>query len=175
MDTPLNLQEAIINLQTYLRALSFVDSRIERTPIDGVFDRATESAVSSFQRTRGLGDTGIVDKETWDAIYLEYLDLTERTDRTPTVSFFPLNPPDYEATLGDEHAFISLVQFLLRELSVIYDAFSEIEINGVFDTNTENAIKEFQRISLLPVTGRVDLRTYNRLSRDFSNYARSEK
>lgn len=175
MDTPLNLQEAIINLQTYLRAISFVDDRIERLAIDGIFDGITENAVRSFQRTRALPATGIVDKSTWDAIYSEYKQIAKQTDRSRAINFFPNNPPDYEAVLGDEHIFVSVLQTILRELSVIYDSFPEIEISGVFDENTQKAVMEFQKISGLDVTGKVDLVTWNRLSEDFTNYANSDK
>ena len=170
MDTPLNLQDAILNLQTYLRTISFADSRIERVPIDGIFDSDTEKAVTSFQRTRGLSPTGIVDKTTWDAIYNEFKQITESSDEEQRYNFFPANPENYEATIGEESAFISLVQLLLRELSAVYDTFENIEITGIFDENTENAIKEFQKASGLDATGRINLATWNRLSRDFSNY-----
>ena len=169
MDTPLNLQDAIFNLQTYLRALSFDDERITRVPIDGIFDIDTERAVADFQRTRGLEETGIVDKATWDAIYKEFRELSEKTDRSPSVNFFPREPQNYEAQLGEEHAFISLVQLLLRELSSVYDGFEDVKITGVFDMATQDAVKIFQQASMLPVTGRIDLRTWNRLSRDFIN------
>ena len=169
MDTPLNLQDAIFNLQTYLRSLSFYDGRITRVPVDGIFDSDTERAVADFQRTRGFEPTGIVDKATWDAIYKEYKELSELTDRASSPNFFPAQPPDYEARFGEEHAFISLVQLLLRELSSVYDGFDDVQITGKFDAATEEAIKIFQQASMLPVTGRVDLRTWNRLSRDFIN------
>ena len=171
MDTPLNLQDAILNLQTYLRTISFYDERIERVPIDGIFDSDTEKAVTSFQRTRGLSPTGIVDKGTWDAIYSEFKRITENSDKEQKYNFFPSNPENYEATVGEESAFISLVQLLLRELSVVYDTFENIEITGIFDKSTEKAIKEFQRASGLDATGRINLATWNRLARDFSNYA----
>ena len=171
MDRPLNLQDAIFNLQTYLRAISFADDRIERVPIDGIFDTETEKAVSSFQRTRGLEETGIVDKATWDAIYNEFLSLNKSSDRSYGVNFFPKEPEGYQAQKGEAHAFISLVQLLLRELSSIYDGFEEIQITGIFDDTTEEAIKIFQQASLLPVTGKIDIRTWNRLSRDFANYS----
>lgn len=171
MDTPLNLQDAIFNLQTYLRAISFADSRIEKVPIDGIFDSDTEKAVASFQRTRGLPPTGVVDKSTWDAIYNEFKKITEETDRTQKYNFFPLYPESYEAEIGEESAFISLVQILLKELSVIYDSFENVEVTGIFDETTEKAIKDFQKASGLPETGKINLITWNRLSRDFSNYA----
>ena len=72
MERPLNLQDAIFNLQKYLRAISFADKRVSRPPLDGIFDSATEDAVRSFQASRGLNANGIVDRMTWDAIYDEY-------------------------------------------------------------------------------------------------------
>lgn len=171
MDQPLNLQDAILNLQRYLRTISFIDSRITRPPLDGLFDTDTQKAVSDYQRTRGLPDTGIVDKATWDALFEEYLRITEAQDRSPTPNFFPQNPEKYEAALGEEHAFIFMIQLILRELSAIYDGFPNIELSGVFDAPTEEAIKIFQRASGLTDDGRVDLITWNRLTRDFFNYA----
>ena len=170
MDTPLNLQDAILNLQRYLRAISFIDSRITRVPVDGLFDSDTQRAVSEYQQTRGIPETGIVDKNTWDRIFDEYQTITQNQDRTPAVNFFPTVPEKYEAALGEESTFISLVQLLLRELSVIYDDFPEIAITGVFDAPTEEAVKIFQLASGLEPTGRIDLLTWNRMGRDFKNY-----
>ncbi len=171
MDKPLNLNEAIYNLQTYLRALSFADDRITRPPLDGLFDSDTRKAVSDFQRTHALQPTGIADKETWDAIFNEYLRLIEKSNRPTTPNFFPTEPENYKAVLGESHPFISIVQIILKELSVIYDGFDEVEINGVFDETTENAIRIFQKASLLPVNGQVDIITWNRLTRDFFNHS----
>lgn len=170
MDRPLNLQQAITNLQTYLRAISFVDGRIRRVPIDGLFDTDTQGAVFEFQSTRGLPSTGVVDKATWDAIYAEYLEILKASDRQPTVNFFPTEPEGYEAAFGEESTFIAIVQLMLRELSAIYDDIDINDINGVFDRETEEAIKIFQLASRLPVTGRINRVTWNRLGKDFTNY-----
>lgn len=167
MDTPLNLNQAIRNLQTYLRSISFVDERIERVPIDGIFDSSTEEAVASFQRTRGLPETAIVDKATWDAIYEEYLELERAQSREKSQSFFPSSPYDYEASLGEESAFVAILQIMLRELKVIFDRIPDLAVDGVFGKDTEEAVKAFQGASLIKVTGRVDLETYNRLVRAF--------
>jgi len=37
---------------------------------DGIFGKATESAVRDFQRSRGLDPDGIIGKDTWKAIGL---------------------------------------------------------------------------------------------------------
>lgn len=167
MQEPLNLQDAIFNLQKYLRAISFVDASVSRPPLDGIFDSATEDAVRSFQSSRGFAVNGIVDRATWDAIYEEYkaLALTEE------LPFFPSSPTNYAAKLGEESVFISIVQILLRELSSVYDSFENIEITGIFDSPTEQAIKELQRASGLNANGFIDKNTYRRLLYDFSSHS----
>ena len=167
MTEPLNLNQAIRNLQLYLRTISFYDERVERVPIDGIFDSVTEKAVASFQRTRGLAESGIVDKTTWDAIFEEYLELERRETREPSTSFFPPSPYGYEAYLGEKSAFVAIAQIMLRELRVIFDEIPDLAIDGIFGKDTEEAVKAFQRASLLDVTGRIDLETYNRLTRAF--------
>lgn len=171
MNAPLNLNQAIKNLQLYLRGISFVDERIGRVPIDGIFDSATEEAVASFQRTRGLPETAIVDRVTWDAIYEEYLALESTQSHCRSPLFFPSAPYGYEASLGEESAFVAILQIMLRELRLIFDNIPDIAADGVFGEDTEEAVKEFQRASLLEVTGRVDLSTYNRLLRAFGSLA----
>lgn len=167
MERPLNLQDAIFNLQKYLRAISFADKRVSRPPLDGIFDSATEDAVRSFQASRGLNANGIVDRMTWDAIYDEYKALALAEE----LPFFPSAPSDYAARLGEESSFISIIQILLQELSSVYDAFENVEITGIFDSATEQAIKELQRASGLEITGELDKNTYRRLLYDLSSHS----
>ena len=167
MEQPLNLQNAIYNLQKYLRAISFADERVLRPPLDGIFDSATEESVRSFQESHQITPNGIVDRETWDAIYSEYkaLALTEE------LPFFPSSPVGYATRLGEESSFVSIVQILLQELSSVYGDLEAVELTGIYDTATENAIKELQRASGLPITGELDRRTYRRLLYDLSSHS----
>lgn len=167
MAQPLNLQDAIFNLQKYLRAISFADTRVSRPPLDGIFDTATEDAVRSFQSSRGMNANGLVDRATWDAIYEEYKALALAEE----LPFFPTSPADYAARLGEESSFVSIIQILLRELSSVYDVFEAVEITGIFDTATEQAIKELQRASGLEITGELDRNTYRRLLYDLSSHS----
>jgi peptidoglycan hydrolase-like protein with peptidoglycan-binding domain len=50
---------------------------------------------------------------------------------------------------------------------VIFDEIGDLAIDGIFGEATKEAVRAFQRASLLEVTGEVDLETYNRLSRAF--------
>ena len=49
-----NEAQAITNLQTYLRHLSYFDPDASKVPIDGVFGSDTEKAVREFQGANGL-------------------------------------------------------------------------------------------------------------------------
>ena len=167
MEQPLNLQDAIFNLQKYLRAISFADTRVSRPPLDGIFDTATEDAVRSFQSSRGMNANGLVDRATWNAIYEEYKAIALAEE----LPFFPTSPADYAARLGEESSFVSIIQILLQELSSVYDVFEAVEITGIFDTATEQAIKELQRASGLEITGELDKNTYRRLLYDLSSHS----
>lgn len=157
-------REAITNLQRYLYQLSFTDPRIPPVPVDGVYGDNTKRAVRAFRQSRGLSPTDQVDRETWDLIYLAYLESLEATGRTEPLYLFPRNPETYSVGLGDEGLIISAIRYLLRELMIDYGGdFEDIPLTGTFDTVTERAIKEFQRLHGLPMTGRVDRMTWNRL------------
>ena len=117
-----------------------------------------------FQESRGLSPTGIADLETWDLLYLAYLQSLEVGGRTEPLYLFPRNPESYSVGVGDEGLIISAIRYLLRELMIDYGGgFEELPLVGTYDTATESAVKYFQRLTGLPVTGRVDRFTWNRL------------
>lgn len=57
--------------------------------------------------------------------------------------------------------FVRQVQQQLRTLSSIYNEIPEVLPTGVFDAQTAEAVRQFQRISNLPVTGKIDFDTWN--------------
>ncbi len=169
MTEQLNRTEAIKNLQRYLRAVGESEGQLNRVPIDGIFDTATRDALTEFQRSVGLPATGVADKDTWDVLFDEYLRVTEPERTRRGLYFFPENPQGYEVSAGDTLTLVRIIQLLLLELRLTYDIFEDITESGTYDAATEAAIKDFQRINLLPVTGRVDERTWNRIVREYSN------
>ena len=162
---------AVANLQRYLRTLYYFDDALSPTPVDGVFDRATEEAVRRFQREEDLAATGRVDQITWERLFAEYEKRKREEDRRVSPDFFPQNPADYETTLGERNAFISLLQFVLEELRVVYDTLPPFPQNGVFDAESSAAVREFQRIGGLPQSGRVNRNVWNRLAEEYGFYA----
>ncbi len=172
MPQPTNKEQAVTNLQRYLRELSYDSLGANPVPIDGIFDTATRDALIAFQRSANLEPTGIADKRTWDALFAAYRRATELGRTTRGLYLFPDTPVNYELSPGEAWLLVNVVQLLLIELRVAYDIFEDITESGVYDAATEQAIKDFQRINLLPETGRVDAATYNRIVREYANLAR---
>lgn len=157
-----NKGEAVKNLQRYLRRLSFEQGGPSRVAVDGIFDEVTERSLAEFQRSIGLEESGVADKKTWDALFLEFSRVTSPENESP-LSLFPERPRDYSVGRGDRLLLVSVIQLLLMELSVIYDLPKDVSESGVYDDATEAAVREFQRINLLEETGRVDRETWARL------------
>lgn len=175
MATQLNREQAVTNLQKYLRRLSFETSDRTRPPVDGIFDTATRDSLVQFQRSMGIPDTGVADKKTWDALFDEYRRVTRDEREMEGLYLFPENPSDYAVSLGDTLTLVRIIQLLLSELRATYDIFEDITESGTYDSKTQNAITQFQRINGIPPTGTVDLRTWNRLVREYSNLSLREQ
>lgn len=60
-------------LQYMLRVLSAYLSEIPSIVVDGIFGPATRDAVIAAQRKFGLPETGIVNYDTWEAIYNQFI------------------------------------------------------------------------------------------------------
>lgn len=165
---------AVSNLQRYLRRLSEGEEGgdIFAVPIDGIFDTATADALSEYQRRRGLNVTGRADKLTWDTLFAEYLELIAEEARKTDPDLFPALPEGYETEFGETGAFITMLQFTLDELRHSYDTLQAFAINGIFDRDTSLAVKEFQRIHSLPMTGKVNRRTWNEIAIAHNRYGR---
>lgn len=158
--------QAIFNLQRYLRQLSRFDPDIPTVDEDGIFGEATRVALAAFQSKYGLPVTGTADAETWARLFNEYLDSVESRTRPDPVYIFPRHPADYSVGRGDENIYVAVIQLLIRDIITLYgeDA-SLLPIDGIFGEDTEQAVRDFQRIQRLPEDGRVDRITWNRLAR----------
>lgn len=163
-----NEAQAITNLQTYLRHLSYFDPDATKVPIDGVFGSDTEKAVREFQRENGLMQTGNADRETWELIFEQYRASIAEKAPPQMIGLFPRIPDNYILAKGDSWFLVDIIQYMLGELKISYDNFGEVERTGVYDDATINAIKEFQRRNFLLQTGNVDRLTWNLLAQQFN-------
>ena len=65
---------------------------------------------------------------------------------------------------------IAEVQHYLREISKYRPEIPLLNPDGIFDSKTQEAVKEFQKIYGLPQTGIVDLITWNTLVNEYNKY-----
>ena len=156
--------EARKNLQKYLRQLAYFDDSIPFVPIDGNKGPTTSDALRAYQSRRGLPVTGVADRETWEALYEDYLVSLEEEAPPAGFSPFPSEPNDYALKLGDKSFAVAAVQYMLEEISVFFPI-TPIATTGIYDEATRDAVNEVQIRYLLPVTGKVDKLTWNALVR----------
>lgn len=161
--------EAIRNLQTYLRQLSLRDRGISAPPVDGVYAETTKKAVSEFQQKYGIPVTGIADQRTFEAIYAAYLISLESIRKPVSVDVFPTYPLNYEILPGSIGFPVVVLQFMLRELESRYGGIVAVNVNGRFDEETENAVKEFQVQNGFAPTGHIGSATWNAVAEQFNN------
>jgi len=110
--------------------------------VDGQFGTNTQNAVIAFQQANNLTADGVVGPKTWTALN-------------------NLNP---EKKVLKKGSIGTPVEYLQRKLySKLYDVGT---IDGIFGTNTENAVKEFQTENNLTVDGVVGPKTWTALQDD---------
>ena len=139
---------------------------------DGVFSFDTEDAVKVFQETFGLTPDGIVGNATWYKVLFLYnavKRLNELNSEGITLSEVTKQYAG-ESKLGDSGDNIRNIQYFLSYLAEFYSEIPQIDIDGIFGSATETAVKAFQRIFELPVTGVVDLPTYDLLYRTYLGF-----
>lgn len=167
-----NEREAIMNLQRYLRQLSYTDPDIIKVPIDGIFESDTRQALSAFQRKNGLPQTGNADIMTWNMLFRKYREELERTAKPERVSVFPGYPNGYMIAEGDEFFAVLMLQYMLTELAANYDGinkeYENINRSGKYDSFTTAAVKDFQSRHNLEAHGKTDKLTWNRIVNEYN-------
>ena len=156
--------EDVYVVQQYLNEISTNYPAISKiSPVDGIFGEATENAVTSFQRIFNLTPDGIVGEATWNKMTLLYVavrrlaELNSEGQQILGASTEYISP----SSLGDEGAKVSYIQYFLGVISQFDPRIPYIEVTGVFNEATQNAVQEFQRAYSLDVTGVVNKTTWD--------------
>ena len=169
-----NEKQAISNLQRYLRQLSYFDEDVLPIVINGEWNEETKNALTVFQRKNGLPPTGVADEQTWNLLFSQYQSSIEENSEPSRVPFFPRLPKGDSVGAGDSGFIVEVIQYMLNELSLLYDGLDNVDISGFFDSNTEAAVSEFQKRNLFPQSGRVDKKTWDRLVRAYETATYSQ-
>lgn len=162
-----NYSPAVANLQRYLRQLAYHTEGIGQVPVDGIFDSATQSALSDYQRVSGIPVTGTADRETWERLYADYLaSLAFYAPPTP-VSLFIRTPPGGYLDLGALGIDVAVLQYMLGELTLLYPI-TPPALTGKYDDATKQAVQQMQGLLGLGQDGRTDIVTWNAITSRFN-------
>ncbi len=142
--------EDVTRLQERLTELGYYTFRIT-----GNYQERTQAAVKAFQKKNGFRETGEATPELQELIFSE----SALPKITPTPVIDLLSP--YGGNVleyGNEGEDVRRIQTRLAELG-----YYQIEISGKYLGNTRNAVKSFQTMNGLKVTGKVDAETWELL------------
>ena len=135
-------EEHEFNIRQIQRALRILHKNGEDIPLvyeDGIFGEETEKAVLVFQRQNNLPANGIVDYDTWVRL-MESANEYIRKNAEP----FPIFPyvSDEESSVlpEDEGKAIWFLQAMLIAIAEKYSGFDKVELTGINDKATQNAI-----------------------------------
>lgn len=150
----------IHELQRFLHGISYHDNRIPRILPDGIYGPETANAVRAFQDVYGLTPNGETNLTTWNRLAAVYQELVETI--AEALEVFPL---EANAVIGRRSSgfVVRIVQAILQSLSERYHNLPEVEVSGIYGDATEEAVRQFQALAVLPQTGTVDIRTWNAL------------
>lgn len=115
---------------------------------DGVFGNVTKSVLMAFQKTNGDQQTGVVSARDAKLLGLGSGSGAQGIAR-----------PDGYASFGERGARVKSLQEALLRAGISFAGGAD----GMFGAATAGAIMDFQRREGLPVTGKVDQRTADRL------------
>ncbi|MCL2812624.1 MAG: peptidoglycan-binding protein [Clostridia bacterium] len=123
----------VTTLQLYLRDLGYYTIRI-----DGIFGIGTETGVRNFQIMNNLPATGIADDATQKLLY-----------SGNAIGIGPAPPPGFSTLqFGSRGTAVRNMQVRLANLGYYFGA-----IDGIFGSQTQAAVRQFQTRNNLAVTG----------------------
>lgn len=158
---------SIIEIQENLRELYKKGWEIALIIPDGIYGEHTRSAVKDFQKLVNLPESGIVNYPTWTLLVIYANDA--RAERNHPRAIHPFYRPlaSDSAQKGERFDLVWLVQLMLSETQ----AYAEpLELNGLLDEATEEALIDFQERNRIPPSGRIDRTTWDALAAAYDKY-----
>ena len=168
-ETPLKLGSRGLNVQTIQTYLNRIRKNYPAIPKitdeTGVFGKSTQDAVKKFQSVFHLASDGIVGKSTWykiSSLYTAVTRLAELNGEGETLGIGTV-PPDSLLRQGSRGQGVIILQYLLNVISEYYVGVPAPAQDGIFGSQTAQAVSAFQRIMRLNPDGIVGPLTWNAL------------
>ena len=145
-----NQNENIAEVQTRLRELGYFSGLST-----GIYDDEMKTSIANFQKANGLSTSGVADTATLDAIFSpdavtkqDYIQMSMRG-----MEF------NFTLTFGNYGKSVKNLQSYLNHLG-----YYAHEPTGNYDVATDYAVRYFQLVNSLPVTGIADPETLSRIT-----------
>lgn len=142
---------------------------------NAAFDAPTEEAVKAFQKIFNLTPDGIVGKSTWykiKEIYAGVKRLNELAGEGLTITEAQRVYPN-ALVPGTAAEAVRTVQYYLSFLSFFFENIDFVPLTGVFDAETEKAVRAFQETYGLTADGIVGRQTWNKLTSVYNDIVSS--
>ncbi len=156
--------DAVSIVQYYLTTIAFFDPALPYQTPTGIYDEATEALVRTFQAEYGIPVTGTVDRTTWNRI-LSVFALVE--DNFPDVlsNYSSEVYPGQVLSPGIRGEDVTTLQGYLNQINQRDGSVPPVPESGVYDAQTEEAVRIFQSQNGLTVSGLVGPLTWNAIVR----------
>ncbi|KXZ39277.1 Peptidoglycan-binding (PGRP) domain of peptidoglycan hydrolases-containing protein [Alkalithermobacter thermoalcaliphilus JW-YL-7 = DSM 7308] len=107
-----------------------------------------------------LGDQGMP----FDQILKYFYGTNLEFSNAQVVSGVPQSFPGYTLSIGSSGNPVRTVQTFLNRIARNFPAIPTVRVDGIYGQETAEAVRVFQRVFRLPVTGTVDFATWYRIS-----------
>ena len=153
-------------IQTYLNRIRQNYPAIPAiTDPEGTFGNSTLAAVKKFQSVFGLTPDGLVGPATWNKISYIYAAVSRLADLESEGTSLGIGtvPPSSVLRLGSRGQDVLTLQAILSLISEFYPSVPRLAQNGIFDTQTQQAVIAFQQLMRLNPDGIVGPATWSAL------------
>ena len=161
----------VVTVQASLNRISQSYPAIPKIPtVDGIFGVRTENAVRKFQEIFNLTPYGIVGPATWYALVRIYVAVNRLAELRSQGQKYYINSWAHTNPIrqGNTGIKVEHLQYMLSILAAYIPEMPSLTIDGVFGTETRNAVLAAQRRFGLPETGVVDAATWDEIYDQFS-------
>lgn len=154
------------NIQYYLNTIGYFIDGLDPVEVDGIFGPETKKAVQEFQKMYGLVPDGIVGRNTWNKMQEVYLGIIK--ELPVSVQGSKAKPyPGRILKLGSTGLDVTDLQTYLQLVGKTYTNIPEVKVTGVYDKQTEDVVRQFQKEFGIKQLGVVGPITWDSIAREY--------
>lgn len=155
--------QPVRSLQYMLGRLARVHPVLPALAADGIFGERTLEAVMIFQREFHPPVTGIVDRDTFRAIYNAWTQVEKLLGDSRPLRVFPSE--GYRAMIGADEVFLILPQTMFQILGRYFSGILPGPADGLHTGASVSNVQWLQRAGGLKPSGILDMRSWDLLCR----------